>query len=72
MIDFYAWSAPNGRMIYRILKEAGLSYRSCLVDIGKGQQFKPDFVKISPDNHTPAIVDCDTETQLFNSGVLTN
>ncbi|GBR10079.1 glutathione S-transferase N-terminal domain-containing protein [Asaia siamensis] len=57
MIDLYYWPTPNGHKITLFLEEAGLDYRIIPVDIGKGDQFKPDFLKISPNNKMPAIVD---------------
>ncbi|WP_237213531.1 glutathione S-transferase family protein [Falsiroseomonas oryziterrae] len=57
MIDLYAWNTPNGRKISVALEEMGLPYRVHVVDIGKGQQFEPDFLRISPNNRIPAIVD---------------
>ena len=57
MIDFYHWPTPNGHKITIFLEEAGLAYRIHPVDIGKGAQFKPEFLAISPNNRIPAIVD---------------
>jgi GST-like protein len=57
MIDLYYWPTPNGHKIPLFLEEAGLDYRIVPVDIGKGEQFKPDFLAISPNNRMPAIVD---------------
>jgi len=57
MIDLYYWTTPNGHKIAIFLEEAGLDYRVRPVDIGKGEQFQPDFLKISPNNRIPAIVD---------------
>jgi len=57
MIDLYAWNTPNGRKISVALEEMGLAYRVHVVDIGKGQQFEPAFLRISPNNRIPAIVD---------------
>ncbi|MBM3607936.1 MAG: thiol:disulfide oxidoreductase [Alphaproteobacteria bacterium] len=57
MIDLYYWSTPNGHKIGIFMEEAGLEYRLIPVNIGKGDQFKPDFLKISPNNRMPAIVD---------------
>ncbi|AOX16824.1 glutathione S-transferase N-terminal domain-containing protein [Kozakia baliensis] len=57
MIDLYYWPTPNGHKITLFLEEAGVPYRIVPVDIGKGDQFKPDFLKISPNNKMPAIVD---------------
>lgn len=57
MIDFYYWTTPNGHKIAIFLEEAGIPYALKTVDIGKGEQFAPDFLKISPNNKIPAIVD---------------
>ncbi len=57
MIDLYYWPTPNGHKITLFLEEAGLPYRIVPVDIGRGQQFDPEFLKISPNNRIPAIVD---------------
>lgn len=57
MIDLYYWPTPNGHKITLFLEEAGLDYRIIPVDIGKGDQFEPDFLRISPNNKMPAIVD---------------
>jgi len=59
MIDLYYWPTPNGHKITLFLEECGLPYRIVPVDIGKGDQFKPDFLRISPNNKMPAIVDDD-------------
>jgi GSH-dependent disulfide-bond oxidoreductase len=57
MIDLHYWHTPNGHKITLFLEEAGVEYRIHRVDIGKGEQFKPEFLKISPNNRIPAIVD---------------
>jgi GST-like protein len=57
MIELFYWPTPNGRKIPLFLEEAGLDYRITRVDIGKGDQFKPDFLKIAPNNRMPAIID---------------
>ena len=57
MIDLYYWPTPNGHKVTLLLEEAGLEYRIRPVDIGKGDQFAPDFLAISPNNKMPAIVD---------------
>src|SRR5688500_15566189 len=57
MIDLYYWTTPNGHKINIFLEEAGLPYRIFPIDIGKGDQFKPAFLRISPNNKIPAIVD---------------
>jgi GST-like protein len=57
MIDLYYWTTPNGHKITMFLEESGLPYRLLPVAIGRGEQFKPEFLKISPNNRIPAIVD---------------
>ena len=57
MIDLYYWTTPNGHKITLFLEEAGLEYAIKPVNIGKGEQFDPAFLKISPNNRIPAIVD---------------
>ncbi|WP_144184304.1 glutathione binding-like protein [Elioraea rosea] len=57
MIDLYYWPTPNGHKITMFLEEAGLAYDIKPVNIGKGEQFKPDFLAIAPNNRMPAIVD---------------
>ena len=57
MIDLYYWTTPNGHKITLFLEEAGLPYRLLPVNIGKGEQFAADFLKIAPNNRIPAIVD---------------
>lgn len=57
MIDVYYWTTPNGHKVTMFLEEAGLDYNIKPVNIGKGDQFDPDFLKISPNNKIPAIVD---------------
>jgi GST-like protein len=56
-IELYTWSTPNGRKVSIMLEELGLDYRVIPINIGKGEQFQPDFLKISPNNTIPAIVD---------------
>lgn len=70
MIDFYTWATPNGRKISIALEEFGLPYRTIPVDIGKDEQFDPDFLKISPNNKIPAIVDHDNGMGLMESGAI--
>ena len=56
-IELYTWNTPNGRKISVALEEMGLPYNVHPVNIGKGEQFNPDFLKISPNNRIPAIID---------------
>ena len=57
MIDLYYWTTPNGHKITMFLEEAGLDYNIKPINIGKGEQFAPDFLRIAPNNRIPAIVD---------------
>jgi GST-like protein len=57
MIHLYYWATPNGHKITMFLEESGLEYRIVPVNIGRGEQFKPEFLRISPNNRIPAIVD---------------
>ena len=59
MIDLYYWPTPNGHKITLFLEETGLPYTIKPIDIGRGDQFKPDYLAISPNNKMPAIVDRD-------------
>ena len=59
MIDLYTWSTPNGRKVSIMLEELGLAYTVHAIDIGKGDQFKPEFVAVSPNSKIPAMVDSD-------------
>ena len=70
MIDLYTWTTPNGRKISIALEEMGLPYTVHAVDIGKDEQFKPEFLKISPNNRIPAIVDRDNNLSLMESGAI--
>lgn len=73
-IDLYFWPTPNGHKIRIMLEECGLAYRVKPVDIGKGDQFKPKFLKISPNNKIPAIVDPEgpggAPISIFESGAI--
>jgi len=57
MIDLHYWTTPNGHKVTMFLEETGLPYKIIPVNIGKGEQFKPDFLAVSPNNRIPAIVD---------------
>lgn len=59
MIDLYTWPTPNGQKVHIMLEEVGLPYKVIPIDIGAGDQFKPDYLKINPNNKMPAIVDTD-------------
>ena len=70
MIDLFTWSTPNGRKISIALEEMGLEYRVHPVNIGKDEQFAPNFLKISPNNKIPAIVDLSNERAMMESGAI--
>jgi GST-like protein len=59
MIDLYTWTTPNGRKVSIMLEELGLPYRVHAINIGKDDQFKPEYVKINPNSKIPSIVDPD-------------
>ena len=70
MNDLYTWTTPNGRKVSIALEELGLPYRAIPVDITKDEQFRPDFLAVSPNNKIPAIVDHDTGLSLMESGAI--
>ncbi len=74
MIDVYSAATPNGHKVHIMLEECGLPYRVHHIDIGAGDQFKPDFLAISPNNKIPAIVDAEgpdgKPISLFESGAI--
>ncbi len=70
MIDLYTWATPNGRKVSILLEELGLPYTVHSINIGKDEQKTPEFLKISPNNKIPAIVDHDTGTTLMESGAI--
>ena len=74
MIDVYSWPTPNGHKVHIMLEECGLPYRAHAVDISAGEQFRPEFLAISPNNKIPAIVDPDgpdgKPMSLFESGAI--
>jgi GST-like protein len=74
MIDAYSWATPNGHKVHIMLEETGLEYRAHPIDIGAGDQFKPEFLAISPNNKIPAIVDSEgpggKPISLFESGAI--
>jgi GSH-dependent disulfide-bond oxidoreductase len=70
MIDLYTWTTPNGRKVSILLEELGVPYAVHPINISKDEQFAPDFLKISPNNRIPAIVDQDTGIALMESGAI--
>lgn len=70
MIDLYTWTTPNGRKVSILLEELGVPYTVHSIDISKDEQFAPDFLKISPNNRIPAIVDQETGQTLMETGAI--
>jgi len=74
MIDLYTAATPNGQKIHIMLAECGLAYREHWLDLGRGDQFAPEFLEISPNNKIPAIVDSDgpdgAPVSVFESGAI--
>tara|TARA_B100000427_G_scaffold254592_1_gene218164 strand:- start:1368 stop:2066 length:699 start_codon:yes stop_codon:yes gene_type:complete len=74
MIDAYSWPTPNGHKVHIMLEETGLEYQVHPINIQKGDQFQPEFLKISPNNRIPAIIDQDgpggKPYSLFESGAI--
>ena len=74
MIDVFSWPTPNGHKVHIMLEECGLPYRAIPVNIGAGDQFRPEFLAISPNNKIPAITDPDgpdgRPISLFESGAI--
>ena len=70
MIDLYTWTTPNGRKISVMLEECGFEYSVHPINIGAGDQFKPEFVKICPNSKVPAIVDHEAGVSIFESGAI--
>jgi GSH-dependent disulfide-bond oxidoreductase len=70
MIDLYFAPTPNGWKITIMLEECHLPYNVIPVNLGKGDQFEPEFLKISPNNRMPAIVDHETGLHIFESGAI--
>jgi GST-like protein len=70
VITLYAWPTPNAHKVSIMLEECALSYEVQVVDITAGDQFKPDFLAISPNNRMPAIADRDTGASVFESGAI--
>lgn len=70
MIDLYTWTTPNGRKVSILLEELGVDYTVHSINIDTGEQKTPDFLKISPNNKIPAIVDHDNGVALMESGAI--
>ncbi len=70
MIDLHTWTTPNGRKISIMLEELGVDYTAHAIDIGKDEQFAPEFLAISPNNKIPAIYDHETGQSVMESGAI--
>ena len=70
MIDLYTWHTPNGRKVSIMLEEIEMPYEVHSINIAKDEQFQPHFLKVSPNNRIPAIVDRDNNYSLFESGAI--
>lgn len=70
MIDLYTWGTPNGIKVSIALEEMGLEYKTHSINIMKDEQFAPEFLKISPNNKIPAIVDHETGQSVFETGAI--
>jgi GSH-dependent disulfide-bond oxidoreductase len=74
MIELYTWTTPNGRKVSVMLEETGLPYRTHAVNIGKGEQFTPEFIALNPNSKIPAITDSEgpggKPINLFESGAI--
>ena len=70
MIDLYTWVTPNGRKVSIMLEETGLEYTAHPIDITQGDQFKPEFQAVSPNNKIPGIVDRETDISMMESGAI--
>lgn len=74
MIELYAWGTPNGRKPMIMLEETGLPYRLHKINIGKGEQFTPDYIKINPNSKIPALIDSEgpggKPLRVFESGAM--
>jgi GST-like protein len=70
MIDLYTWTVPNGRKISIALEEMGLPYAAHGINLGKGEQKSPDYLKVNPNGKVPAIIDSDTGVRMMESGAI--
>lgn len=70
MIDLYTWTVPNGRKISIALEEMGLAYTAHGINLGKGEQKSPDYLKVNPNGKVPAIIDHDTGIRMMESGAI--
>jgi len=70
MIDLYTWSTPNGRKVSIMLEELGVPYTAHAIDISKGMQHEPEFLKFGPNNKIPVIFDHETGQSVMESGAI--
>jgi GST-like protein len=70
MIDLYTWTVPNGRKIAIALEELGIPYTAHGINLGKGEQKSPDYLKVNPNGKVPAIIDHDTGIRMMESGAI--
>ena len=70
MIDLYTWFTPNGRKVSIMLEEIGMDYNVHVINISKGEQHDPEFLKIAPNNKIPVIVDSDNGITLMETGAI--
>ena len=70
MIDLYTWATPNGRKVSIALEEMGIPYTVHAINIGKGEQKSPEYLKISPNAKIPAVIDRSTGTRMMESGAI--
>jgi GST-like protein len=70
MIDLYTWTVPNGRKIAIALEELGIPYTAHAINLGKGEQKSPDYLKVNPNGKVPAIIDHDTGIRMMESGAI--
>jgi len=74
MIDLYTWTTPNGRKVSIMLEECGLAYKTHAINIGKDEQFTPEFIAINPNSKIPALIDSDGDNgkplSIFESGAI--
>ncbi|MEN8197977.1 MAG: glutathione S-transferase N-terminal domain-containing protein, partial [Pseudomonadota bacterium] len=70
MIDLYTWTVPNGRKISIALEEMGLPYETHAINLGKGEQKSPEYLKVNPNGKVPAIIDRDSGVRMMESGAI--
>ena len=69
-VDFYYWPTPNGQKVAILLEEMGMKYRLRPINISKGEQFSPEYARVSPNQRMPAIVDHISDVSVFESGAI--